>query len=195
MVMMMGSSSGMVAKARARAVRNITRSGCPCRTPMAGMAMEKKRATKTRVFARDFIAIWRGVFGGRITRASSEIFPMRVSPPVRVASIIPSPETTRVPAYASLPGIFSRGNDSPVREDSSTWRLTPETIVPSAPIRVPGTRMRRSPGTTSSVGISAIFPSRISFVLGSASAASEEMAFFARYSLAISTKTRVMMMA
>ncbi|MDD1670385.1 MAG: hypothetical protein LUQ67_03600 [Methanomicrobiales archaeon] len=195
MVMMMGSSSGMVAKARARPVRNISLRGWPWRTPMAGMAMEKKRATKTRVFARAFMASWRGVLGGRITRAFSEILPMRVPPPVRVASMSPSPETARVPAKSSSPGFFSTGKDSPVREDSSSWRLTPERSLPSAETRVPATRTRRSPGTTSSVGTSVIPPSRRTLVLGSARAAREEMAFLARYSFQISTRTRAMMMA
>ena len=194
-VIMIGSSSGMVANASASPTRNISCSGWPCKNPIRGIITEKKMATTTRVFARVFIASWRGVFGCRISWASPEIIPTRVVLPVRATSSNPSPATTRVPAYASAPCAFSCGNDSPVSEDSSIWRLIAETRFPSAATRVPLTSTRRSPGTIFSVGTSVIPLSRITFVFGEARWASDAMAFFARYSVAISTTTSIMMIA
>jgi hypothetical protein len=73
--------------------------------------------------------------------------------------------------------------------------LIAEESFPSAATRVPLTRTRRSPGTMVSVITSVIAESRRTFVFGEVSTASDDMAFLARYSLAISTRTRVMMIA
>ncbi len=194
-VMMIGSSSGMVAKARASPVRMLSSSDWPRRNPASGIMTEKKMATKARVLESDFMASCSAVFGGLIICACAAISPIRVFPPVVTASSSPSPARTSVPEKTSPPSSFSTGNDSPVREDSSTRRLTDDTRQPSAAIRVPGTSTSRSPGTTPAVGIPVMCPFRTTFVSGAAMVASEAIAFFARYSVPISTRTRVMMIA
>ena len=76
------------------------------------------------------------------------------------------------------PGAFDTGRLSPVTIDSSISEL-PSSTVPSTGTLAPGRISSRSPTTTSAVGTSTGWPSRITTAIGGASSSSVRIASLA----------------
>jgi len=102
---------------------------------------------------------WMGAFVACASSTSWTIWPSAVSLPTRVARKVILPDRLTVAPMTSSPIFFATGRGSPVSIDSSTAEA-PSVTTPSTGIFSPGFTMRRSPGTTSSTGISASLASR-----------------------------------
>ena len=124
---------------------------------------------------------WRRVPFSWMSKRAAPILPKAVELPVAVTVNMPLPLVTSVPentnGVSSPPGgaicvsttpahRFETARDSPVRTDSSTWRLEAIYRMPSAGIRSPSPNTTTSPQTTSWLASTMRFPSRITVVRG-----------------------------
>ena len=126
--------------------------------------MAKKRATQTKVLESCFIASWRAVLGSLAALVMPEILPSSVFKPVEIIIALPRPRVTTVPvksmfvcsgilvsAGSTAEGSLTTGNDSPVKEDSSTSKPKASKSLASAGTRCPTFKSKMSPGTKNDV--------------------------------------------
>ncbi len=133
---------------------------------------------------------------GAARRKVAPILATSVSSPVFIASTVPVPLRTEVPAKTILvraigaaacaagPGCLVTGKLSPVSTDSLTLRSMASMTTPSAGIRAPAASSNTSPGTTSLAGTPNSARSRRTRAVMARRPRSASMAREARYSCA-----------
>ena len=145
MVTMAGRPSGMAATARLTEVINISKIGIRFIIPMTKIIIHISKAAIPKdllIFASRFC---KGVIGEESFMIRLAICPTSVSIPVCTTTAIPRPYVTildaitmflcsaiNVSSFKIQLASFSTGWDSPVREDSSTFRLIESISRPSA---------------------------------------------------------------
>ncbi len=160
------------------------------------IAMEITTGTKTRLTRS--ARFWIGARDPCASRMSCTMRASALSLPSVVARAFRAPVPLIVPPTTRSPDRLATGMDSPVSMDSST-ALLPDTTSPSAGMRSPGRTTNRSPGVSSSTGISASRRSRSTrTVLGWRSASDRSAAVvcrLARASNVLPSRMRPMMAA
>mmetsp|Transcript_21048 Transcript_21048/g.34760 ORF Transcript_21048/g.34760 Transcript_21048/m.34760 type:complete len:526 (+) Transcript_21048:1660-3237(+) len=207
LVMIIGSSSGMVAKPSTRPVSTaFFQWAGSCQALSAATPMATSTATTVRYLASSFTPFCSDVLGSLACRTSPTIFPASVERPVATTTATPRPEVTTVRANTMLQraergvdevqrvsAVLGAGADSPVRLDSSTCKFLLSTSRASAPTQLPALRTSTSPGTRLVTSTIASFPKRRTVATGGQSCFSVFTAFLALNSFTTSVKTVTMM--
>jgi len=172
------SASGQVMTTTVIAYSMAVAKDSPAASQTARVAAPPMSATNTSQNAARSASRWPGALEFWASCTSFTIWASAVSAPTFVARMRSVPFLLIVAPITSDPGPFDTGRLSPVTTDSST-SLRPSSTTPSTPILSPGRTSMRSPTTTSAVGISSVWPFRITVAFGGARSSSVRIASFA----------------
>ena len=176
-----GRPSGIAATARETAVRNVSTSGIPLNISKMKINTQTIIAIRDNVFPSLSIFSWSGVdpFSSWITSA---IFPIEVFIPIAVMIPTPLPRVTFESIYPSSFGDLSTGTDSPVKLDSSTFKLLVSINTKSPGILSPSSRITISPIVNSFESTFCTCPSLLTTAWDVVTLLSISIAFSERYS-------------
>ena len=173
-----GNPSGIAATASPTAVINISMGSIFLMSPIIKIIMQIAKHAIPNIFPTSPNFFWSGVSGASSSIIIFAICPTFVSIPVSVTIAFPVPLTTVLAINAiffiSPNGMsflhmifasFRLGSASPVKEDSSIFKLWLSIILQSAGIKFPVSKITISPFTKSSAFISVVFPFLITFVI------------------------------
>ena len=144
----------------------------------ANVSSPPARATSTSQKAARSASRCPGALEFCASCTSVTIWASAVSAPTRVARTRSVPVVLTVAPITCVPGPLGTGRLSPVTIDSST-SLAPASTTPSTAILAPGRTTSRSPATTSAVGTSIWWPSRMTSAWGGARSSSARTASLA----------------
>jgi hypothetical protein len=152
MVKIKGNASGIAPTDKAKVVIKTAYNEEPESNPNMKMKVVMIIAKIDSRFTKLFIFCCSGVFS-LILSIALDICPIFVFIPVFVTIALHFPLTTNVPAKISSPTFLFTGTLSPVKIDSSTFKLIVSITLASAGILSPASNIITSPGTSSLASI------------------------------------------